>query len=672
MNRFSVCILLYMVRRWLFAFCLYSMTYTDSAFAWIYPEHRDIAILAVSALDAEHKAIFERLWQDASLNKEHRLCQAGIDLDQGLSPNCIDWAALSAIAGDHSCSSQQMLDTVMESKWILTVADVAAQLKLKLEEIPVEVPAVQMGFGNDLVEDAQASYASEVNRAERVNALRIADTRLQRADAEYATRAAANNAHFLLARARADQTGPEYAKNTLEPGSEINAIGVYTWFHLSALMKASRLANEQVTNAQRRALSRSALFDEAFALHFLEDAFASGHVAGIWGDASQRKGTHDFYNKNGLEIFTWGGGSTSIVLMGDAHMRSEDAKVAAEAVRNSLRQVLDAASGSLDYPLSQRSSAPEAPEAFNVCKNNIIPERDVEMAAGDEYRMVFRETLLPTPVPRLGPGFGAMPRFRSELGAFIGLAGAIDGRVVNGGFDSSQNDSGWVGGLELSLRAGLGLEGALGEASDGLLFASLGFRADTASSNLFSDNSPDAGGGNLSAAIPSRSGLSLRVRMPFYVIPADLLLLSPMYFFNPEAYTGMAVTATNGGLIPLQQGIATPLGRFQFMLGRELGITFYGLDGNDQLLAPSAESGGIGRVVNFKSTSYELPILEFRPYRAFSANQSSSVMFQLFGGADVPRDASVVLPQGAPPADLETVWFLGIRMMFDGRYYFSR
>jgi len=158
--------------------------------------------------------------------------------------------------------------------------------------------------------------------------------------------------------------------------------------------------------------------------------------------------------------------------------------------------------------------------------------------------------------------------------------------------------------------------------------------------------------------------------MPFYLVPADLLLLSPMYFFNREAYTGMAVTAVNGGLIPWQSGFATAIGRFQFVLGRELGITFYGLDGNDQLLAPGTEPGGFGRIVNFKSTSYELPILEYRPFRSFSGNQSSSVLFQLYGGADVPRGGRVVLPADAPAADLGTIWFIGVRMIFDWRYYF--
>jgi hypothetical protein len=158
--------------------------------------------------------------------------------------------------------------------------------------------------------------------------------------------------------------------------------------------------------------------------------------------------------------------------------------------------------------------------------------------------------------------------------------------------------------------------------------------------------------------------------MPYYLLPADMLLLSPLYFFKPDAYTRMAVGAANGGLLRWQQGVATPFGRFQFMLGRELGITFYGLDGEDQLVAPAEEPGGNGRIVSYKSISYEMPILEFRPYRAFSMNQSSSVVFQLYGGLDVPRSARVVLPEDGAPVALDTIWFLGLRMAFDWRYYF--
>jgi hypothetical protein len=132
----------------------------------------------------------------------------------------------------------------------------------------------------------------------------------------------------------------------------------------------------------------------------------------------------------------------------------------------------------------------------------------------------------------------------------------------------------------------------------------------------------------------------------------------------------MAVTAVNGGLIPWQQGIFTPFGRFQFVLGRELGITFYGLGGKDQLIAPATAPGGSGRVVNYKSTALELPIAEFRLYRSFTSTQSSSLKIQFFGGVDIPYDEKIDAPVGAPPVDLEKIWFVGARLTFDWRYYF--
>jgi hypothetical protein len=285
---------------------------------------------------------------------------------------------------------------------------------------------------------------------------------------------------------------------------------------------------------------------------------------------------------------------------------------------------------------------------------------------------MFRATLAGTPVPSLGPGLGAIPRFRSELGKFIGLVGTIDGRAVDGGFAPTQTSKGIVGGLDLSFRAGFGLDGVMGNAGDGLVYASIGFRADGPSTNRFKETLENsfAGTGNFSAAVPAREGIALRFRMPFYLIPGDLLLMSPLLLIDRQRYTDMAVTAGNGGLIPWQQGWATAIGRFQFVFGRELGITFYGVSGNDQLIAPAVDARG-PRMVNFKSISYDLPVFEYRPYHAFSAHQSSSIIFQLFANADVPRSASTAYPQGAATPDLRTVWSLGLRLVFDWRYYYD-
>jgi hypothetical protein len=639
--------------------------------AWVYPEHRDIAVLAVQKLDAEHKAQFDRLWSDARVGSEQRLCAQGADTQQGLAPACIDWAAFTAISGDHSCSSSSMLDTVLKTDWILQVADVAAQLKVDLSRVEVTArPEVKL-LGPDVVGDLARRVEDETRRAERVNALRTSDTRLQRVDPQYATRAGSNNAHFLLPRPQTDTSPRAYAEMTLAPGAEISAIGVYAWFHVSALQKASRLASEQLAPAERQALARAMLADEGFALHFLEDTYAAGHVAGTWGDVSQRKGTHDYYNEAGLEVFTWNGGNVSQVLMGDAHMRPQDAERAARAVGDSLAQVIDEATGR-DRPgrMPPTPAAPAQPDPFDVCKSNVLPRRAEGVRVPPEALTAIAQPLGQTPVPGLGPGLGSMPRFRAEVGPFVGLVAATDARAFDGGYLPSVTSIGAIGGAELAVRAGLGLDGVIGEAGDGLVFAQLGFRGDTRSTNSMPASSPalEAAGG--AAAVRSRFGITTRVRMPFYLIPGDLLLASPLYLISPETYTGMAVSAGNGGLIPWQAGWATGIGRFQFVLGRELGATFYGYGFENTTVVPGANPGDEARVVELKSIHFDLPILEYRPYRAFDTNQSSAVLIQLFVGAEVPQRTKVTWPPGAPGVKFETIYTIGVRALFDWRHYF--
>jgi hypothetical protein len=647
-----------------------SLLLAGPASAWVYPEHRDIALLGVQTLDARRGAQFQALWTEARAGHEQRLCEQAADAGQGLAPQCVDWAAMPAIGGDHSCSSRDMLEAVLRSDWILGVADVAAQLKEDLARVPVTPTAEQIERGGSASAIQYPDFARRIQggkmRAERQNALRVADLRLQRADPAYATRAGANNAHFLHARPTTAIDPHEYAHLTIGPGAALNAVGVYSFFHLSALQKALRLANEKLPPETRSELVRTMLADEAFALHFLQDTFAAGHVSGTWGDTSQRKGTHDFYNASGLEVRTWDHTDGAFVLMGDAHMRPEDAKVAARAVRTSLEQVVDVANGKSVPGMRWQPRLSAEPEAFDVCKSATFPERPSDQQITREVTPVLAQTLLATPVPSLGPGLGAMPRFRSELGTFVGLAGSLEVRGLNGGFAPGQNDRGVVYGLDLGFRIGMGLEGVIGDSGDGLVFAQIGLHSDAASTNRIVDSDSTSFGGGLLAAIPSRTGLSTRVRMPFYLVPGDLLFTAPLYFLSPETYSRMAVTASNGGLLGWQVGWSTAIGRFQFVLGRELGITFYGITGTDSLFSP----GPPVQIVDYKSTYYDLPILEYRPFRSFSTNQSSSVLFQLFGGIDVPYGDSVAAPAGSLAPPLKNVYSLGLRMVFDWRYYY--
>jgi hypothetical protein len=112
--------------------------------------------------------------------------RAGADSTQGLTPACIDWAAWPAIAGDHSCSSAQMLATAREAPWILGVADVAAQLKVDLARIAATAPARRTPRESVSCDDGSRRNPF----APRAPARARPTLRLQRTDPEYATRAA--------------------------------------------------------------------------------------------------------------------------------------------------------------------------------------------------------------------------------------------------------------------------------------------------------------------------------------------------------------------------------------------------------------------------------------------------------------------------------------------------
>lgn len=615
---------------------LYLIVGVNTLYAWVYPEHRTIATVAIQNLDSQRRSILDQLWAQAIIGHESRLSEQVIDTNLTVNPKFIDYASWSAISGDHSCSAEEMLNTVLESTWILDVAHVAAELKIEL--------------------------AKAKTRNQLINALRDSDLQLQRADSEYATRAGSNNVHFLLARPNVDTDKNEYLIACLSEGSELNAIGAYTLYHISALHKASRLTKGDLTSEERSALTLSSLSDEAFALHFLEDVFASGHVAGTWGNASQRKGTHDYYNENGLDVTTWDG--KQVVLTGDAYMRPQDANLAAIAVRLSIEELLNVATGViLSETLIRTELTLFAPNSFDVCKINNLPEWQTDT---DIFKSMLVDVLVQTPVPGLAVGLGELPRFRSELGMFIGIAPALYGNTVSSGFGTNQTTPGAVGGIEAAVRFGIGLEGVLNESGDGLIFLDLGWKQDGASSMNFGEAPGLSEAGAITAAIPGRDAWTLRLRMPFWLLPLDMLILGPVLALtSPNSLISVGTAAVNGGLIPWQAGIETSFGRFQFILGREIAVAFYGGgDQKDAIVIPTEA------VITYKSTQLEFPIVEYRPFRTFSLDQSSSLVIQLQFGVDIPHSETVLAPPGATVPDLESVWYIGLRTAFDWRYYY--
>ena len=597
---------------------------TVNAGAWVFPEHRDIALLGLERLEPSQRSALDKLWMEARAGHEARMCAQIAEPSQGADPGCLDYASWSAISGDHSCSASDMLFTVLDSPWILKVAGVGAHLKSRL--------------------------ASASRPDQRLNAVRDSDISLLRADPAYVSRAGSNNAHFLLARPDAAMSTEAYADLALGPNAEMNALAAYMWYHLRALAKTTRLAQGGIPADMRSRTALAALADEAFALHFLEDSFAAGHVAGTWGNSAVRKGTHDYYSEHGLEVGSWN--HKRFVALGDAYMRPEDAERAAAAVRDSLAQLATALDGGLHLVEPVVSNTSE-PEGFDVCRESHFPAAPGRL---EDMRYLI-PVIAQTPVPALGAGKGELPRFRAELGPFVGLTSGVTGVALGRGFGSTQTTAGGIGSLDLSFRMGLGLEGVLNASSDGLTFIDAGVRQDSS-----------AQGG---PSIPGRAAIALRGRAPFWLIPGDLILAAPVLAFTrPQTLQKMAVQSANGGLIPWQAVIATRVGRFQFVLGREVGVSLYGYTSDQTMFIPTPSVPPANATqIKLKSIRLDVPLFEYRIFRTFSQNQSSGLALQFFAGFDRPTSVSVVQPVDAPKPSLHTIVSGGVRMVFDWRHY---
>jgi len=610
--------------------------------AWVYPEHRAITGTAVETLDPARRRALERLWGEARKGHEERLCATPWAGVQGTKPPCIDYAAWPALAGDHSCSADDLRRAVLEKPWALDVARVAAVLEKGL--------------------------ATARNPNEARNRLTKSDLDLERADREYSSRAGANNVHFLLARDTDDVV--EYLTASVRTGAELNGLGVWARYHLAAMRLAAELEAGRVPVDRRPEVALAALAAEAFGDHFLEDAFASGHVAGTWGDVATRKGTHDYYNENGLAVNGWNG--KPMLLYGDARMRPADRERGGVAVRASLEQFLDA--GTADGSASaDPSSVPidwaGAVGSFDTCQT-------LEMPAPPEIARPLVESiakiLFTTPVPGRKPPEGPLPRFRAEIGPFLGLAAGLAGGAAGSGFESTVAGSRATGSMDVGVRAGVGLEALLGDAGDGQIFLQAGFLQETGQKDACPEGCDTGTVQQIALRPPARKAITLRLRLPFWLIPGDLVVAAPLLVpLAPQFYKKMAIQAVNGGAIPWQTGLATFLGRVQFVAGREVGVSFFGFSGGEDQMFVSGTGSSAGGVtaIALRSIRFDFPLVEVRPFRGFATTQAAAVLIQIGMAFDTPTKVTVLWPEGAAVPDLKTSWSVYFRVAFDWRRY---
>ncbi len=623
-------------------FLLIPALLASPAAAWVYPEHRQIAGRAMSDLSPARKEALKSLWEAARRGQEQRLCADPWEGRQE-HPACLDLAAWPAISGDHSCSGDDMLSAVLEKKWTLKVAGVTADLEKDL--------------------------ATAKNEIDRRNWLTRSDLRLETVDLDYSTRAGANNAHFLLARETDDVK--EYLIGSGRTGAELNALGIWMHEHVAALRLAAEWAAGRIPEADRPRAARAILAAEMYGDHFLEDVFAAGHVAGVWGDVATRLGTHNYYNVEGLDTRDWTGKSS--VLFGDAHMQPSDLERAAHAVHLSLGQVLDALDPSWplaaevrEFPLDWANGL----TSFDTCKSMVMPAFHTPVPAG--LRETLGTFLKTTPVPGRRPPNGPLPRFRSEIGPFVGLASGISGGTSVGDSDSSVTTNRATGAIDVGARIGVGLEALLGDAGDGQIFLQGGVLQQLNKKSSCDGCTVGGVAAGIALKTPARKAISARLRLPYWLIPGDLLIAAPLLApFDMPLYKKMAMRAANGGLIPWQAGLSTFFGRVQFVLGREVGVQFYGYSGGEDqvfIVTPGASSNAV-TAVSLRSIEFDLPIVEIRPFRGYATQQAAALLIQIGAGWEKATKVTVLAPTNAPVPELKTAGLIYLRLAFDWRYY---
>jgi hypothetical protein len=625
-----------------------ALLWSSNAHAWILPEHAQITADATQRLEASQRAVLQALWNDARRGSESELCpwleRAPAAANGAVA--CLGFAELPAVAGDHSCTPEELFDEVSKEDWLRDVIQVGNQTERRIREA--------------------RSFSARVNAWSHSNLL------LERADDFYATRATSNSGHFVPT-ASPGESLDLYLAQSVHADEPLNATGLYVVFHLSALRFAAAHAAEAAvpgaasedTAARRAHWARRALLAEAFALHFLEDSFAAGHTVGTWGGPAMMKGTHDQYSIDGVPSRSWSGEAYSP--HGDAFMTPEDLQRSSRAVATSLADLTNVVTDQNRRALLMASWGTENAEymwEFNTCTASDLGFTVPSPTALRFARPVWEQTVMPMP----GEEHSHMPRFRAEIGPFFAFGTGVDGSATWGGYFTDHPGTA-RGSASVLVFAGLGigLEGAIGISSDGLI--ELGFGRNYVSEQ-YEPGCEDCGvdGGGTPARVPTRSGMLLHYRAPYWLVPGDLLVAAPFLLaadFN--LYKSMAVMSANGGLLGLQRVVLTPIGTFQFVLGRELNVMLF--NEGDQVL--SFNGGDPDEAVNYSlfevnSVKFDAPVFVYQPFRAFSNNLTSAIGLQLGGAIDFPSATNLRTGESGSPGTAYSVY---LRLILASRWY---
>lgn len=246
--------------------------------AWYFPEHAVLTREGLMQLPPELREAIRSAVVAAS-REGYRFC-ADIEvpfekvanakrlttkmISVSSSVDCVPYGAIAALAADHSSSASELGAVLRGPKGIEIVSAAAFEWQR---------------FNESLERLPNTSH-------ERMSFVHGLDVAFYFVDPGYERRAQGTRAHF------ADSRSLAALVQAAEAGDIDNALGQFLTHHTRSLQLAShgKLAE--------------ALLEHGFALHFVEDAFAAGHLIGTSWDVaneSQRR-RHDYYDARGLAV----------------------------------------------------------------------------------------------------------------------------------------------------------------------------------------------------------------------------------------------------------------------------------------------------------------------------------------------------------------------------------
>ncbi|MBK8254245.1 MAG: hypothetical protein IPK82_16450 [Polyangiaceae bacterium] len=265
-------------------------TFSAPARAWYVAEHVIITQDALDMLPISTRQALQVAWSDtlgSTPGVDAELCRDFLAV--GTDPEeSVQFSALPALAADHSNSIED-LHTILTSGKALRILKVGRSHWKKFLELERVQPS-RTAISVDITK--RAMIVDNINAA------------LALVDDNYLSLAVDNYSHF----ATADESLAWTLQALVEQGRIDNALAQFVVHHLRSLELAADGrddAKEKLSAAELKRKRRDAFLEHAFAVHFLQDAYSSGHAiisTRDRTDAQLRSRRHNYFDRVGLHM----------------------------------------------------------------------------------------------------------------------------------------------------------------------------------------------------------------------------------------------------------------------------------------------------------------------------------------------------------------------------------